>query len=48
MEQLFGPNIIKEIVRMNANEILEMDKYIEGGIEHHELKEIIEKILALT
>ena len=48
MKKLFGKNVINVIKDMSADEILEMDKYEENGVEHHELKEIIEKLLNLV
>jgi len=48
MKKLFGKNVIKVIEDMSPNELLEMDKYIEDDTEHHELKEIAEKLLNLV
>ena len=48
MKKLFGENVIKVIRDMTSDEILEMDKYEENNIEHHELKEIIETLLNLV
>ena len=48
MKKLFGKNVIKVIRDMTPDEILEMDKYEENNIEHHELKEIIEALLNLV
>jgi len=48
MKKLFGKNVIKVISEMTADEILEMDKYEENGVEHHELKEIIENLFTLV
>jgi len=48
MKELFGPNVIKVIEEMSADEILQMDRYIENGTEHHELKEIVEKLISLV
>ncbi len=48
MKKLFGENVIKVINDMTPKEILEMDKYEENDIEHHELKEIIETLLSLV
>jgi hypothetical protein len=47
MKALFGPNIIKVIREMSAEEILESDRYEEDGVSRHELKEIVEALLAL-
>jgi len=48
MKRLFGGNIIKAVKYMTPDEILERDKYEENGTEHHELKEIVEKLLNLV
>jgi len=48
MKKLFGENVIKVILDMNPDEILEMDKYIENHTGHHELKEIVEILLELA
>ena len=48
MKKLFGENVIAVIDNMTADEILEMDKYEENDIEHHELKEIVETLLILA
>jgi len=48
MKKLFGKNVINVIKDMSADEILEMDKYEENGVEHHELKEILEALLNLA
>jgi len=48
MKKLFGKNVIKVIKHMTPNEILHMDKYEENGVEHHELKEIVETLLNLA
>ena len=48
MKKLFGKNAINVIKDMSADEILEMDKYEENGVEHHELKEILEALLNLA
>jgi len=49
MKQLFGPNIIKVFKEMSAQQILEKDCYLdEYSKQHHELKEIGEKILSLV
>lgn len=47
MKKLFGENVIKVIQDMTPDEILEMDKYDEKGIDHHELKEIVDVLLGL-
>jgi len=47
MKEKFGDNVIRVIESMSVEEILEMDMYQENGIEHHELKEIVEKLLGL-
>jgi hypothetical protein len=48
MKATFGENVFKVITDMSCDEILEMDQYKEDGVEHHELKEIIESLLALA
>lgn len=48
MKATFGPNVIKAVQFMTAEDILEMDRYVEEGIEHHELKEIAETLLGLA
>ena len=48
MKKLYGENVIKIIEDMRVDEILEMDKYEENGATHHELKEIVEKLLNLV
>lgn len=48
MKELFGENVYKVVDNMSCEEILEMDRYEENGAEHHELKEIVETLLALT
>lgn len=47
MKDLFGIYVYKLINNMSSDEILEMDKYNDKGIEHHELKEIIESIIKM-
>lgn len=47
MKTAFGNNIIKVIADMSCEDILQMDRYEENGIERHELKEIVETLLAL-
>jgi hypothetical protein len=41
-------NVFKVVDHMSCEEILQRDLYMEGETEHHELKEIIEELLALT
>ena len=48
MKSVFGNNVFKVISEMTSDEILEMDRYEENGVEHHELKEIIQTFLALS
>jgi hypothetical protein len=48
MKGLFGDNVYKVIKDMTCAEILEVDRYEEGGIEHHELEEISLSLLALA
>jgi putative ATP-dependent endonuclease of the OLD family len=47
MKEMFGKNVSKIAEDMSCEEILAMDLYKKNGVEHHELKEIIEDILAL-
>lgn len=47
MKDIFGKNVFKVIRDMSCDEILEMDRYEEGDVEHHELKEIVQAFLAL-
>jgi len=47
MKKEFGDNVFKTVCDMTCDEILEMDRYVENGVEHHELKEIIEEFLRL-
>lgn len=47
MKVTFGENVFKVITDMSCDEILEMDRYEEDGVEHHELKEIVCALLAL-
>jgi hypothetical protein len=48
MKELFGKKIVNQIENMTAEEILQCDKYTVGTKQRHELKEIVEKILALN
>jgi hypothetical protein len=48
MKKEFGDNVFKTVSDMTCDEILEMDRYMENGVEHHELKEIVEEILRLA
>jgi len=48
MKGLFGENVYKVIRDMSCAEILETDRYEEGGIEHHELEETTLAFLALA
>ncbi|NIQ78470.1 MAG: AAA family ATPase [Anaerolineae bacterium] len=47
MKEAFGDNVYKVFADMSCDEILDMDCYAENGVEHHELKEIVEALLAL-
>ncbi len=47
MKSVLDENVFKVIADMSCEEILEMDHYEENGVEHHELKEIVEALLAL-
>jgi len=48
MKKLFGENVYKVVSDMSCDEILERDKYEENGTERHELKEILQDLLALS
>ena len=48
MKKVFGPNVYKCLQGMTSTEILQMDRYEEGGVEKHEIKEIIEEFLELS
>lgn len=48
MKKRFDKNVYKVIQDMSCDEILEMDRYEENGIEHHELLEIVEAVLGLV
>lgn len=48
MKDVFGENVYKVIGDMTCDEILERDRYEEGGIERHELKEIVQAFLGLA
>jgi len=48
MKDVFGSNTSKLITAMSSDEILEMDRYEDHGVEKHELKEIVETLLDLT
>lgn len=48
MKSVFGENVYKVVKDMSCAEILEMDIYEENGIEHHELKEIVQAFLVLA
>ncbi|MCL6526206.1 MAG: ATP-binding protein [Thermaceae bacterium] len=48
MKKLFGENVYKVIQDMSCEEILEMDKYVDGGVEHHELLEVVQELLRLA
>lgn len=47
MKDVFGDNVFKVITDMSCEEILHMDRYEQDGVKHHELKEIIQQLLAL-
>ena len=47
MKETFGEKVFKVFTDMSCNEILEMDRYDEDGVEYHELEEIVEGLLAL-
>lgn len=48
MKAIYGPNVCKVVTDMTCDEILEMDRYQKDAVEHHELKEISEALLALA
>lgn len=49
MKKLFGKNVIKVVEDMSIEELLQMDRYTDdNNVEHHELKEIIEKLVGLV
>lgn len=48
MKKLFGENVYKLISYMTCEEILERDSYKEDSIIQHELKEIVDSLLALS
>jgi putative ATP-dependent endonuclease of OLD family len=48
MKKMFGENVYKVVGDMTAEEILEMDKYTENNIEHHELVELVSRLLDLA
>jgi len=48
MKELFGDNVYKCFKDMPCEELLEMDKYIESGVEKHEIRDIITSLLSLS
>jgi hypothetical protein len=44
----YGANFFKVVKSMTVDEILQMDEYCENGLVHHELKEIVESLMALV
>lgn len=48
MKHLYGRRVVETITHMTSDEILAMDRYEENGRERHELREIIEALLALA
>jgi hypothetical protein len=48
MKERYGNNVSRVFQDMSADEILSMDIYQEDGLEHHELKEILQSFLSLT
>ena len=48
MKDAYGKRIIEAVKHMSSAEILSQDRYEEDGVEHHELKEIIEALLELA
>ena len=47
MKKEFGKNVYKAMDSATADELLERDRYYDNGIEHHEIKEMIEQFLNL-
>ena len=47
MKATFGDKVYKVIKDMSCDDILEMDRYEENGVEHHELLEIAQEFLSL-
>jgi len=47
MKKLFDDQIYKVVETTTADEILECDESRGNGIEHHELKEMVEVLLAM-
>ena len=47
MKSLFGENVYRVILDMSCDEILECDAYSESGVEGHELREILHRLLSL-
>lgn len=47
MKRTFGPNVVKAVQHMSADDLLERDTYVEDHVEHHEILEILEDLLAL-
>ena len=48
IKKLFGENVITAVNHMSVDQILERDKYVENGQEHHEILEIIQACLRLV
>jgi energy-coupling factor transporter ATP-binding protein EcfA2 len=48
MKNLFGENVFKLINSMTVEEVLNRDCYLDNSEEHHELGEIVEKLLSLS
>lgn len=48
MKQIYGRRVIETLADMTGDEILAMDRYDEDGCERHELRDIIEALLALA
>lgn len=48
MKQLYGRRVVETVTHMTGDEILAMDRYDEDGCERHELREIVEALLALA
>jgi putative ATP-dependent endonuclease of the OLD family len=48
MKQLYGRRVVETVTHMTSDELLTMDCYADNGCERHELREIVEALLALA
>ncbi|MGB6895265.1 MAG: hypothetical protein WBF37_04905, partial [Dehalococcoidia bacterium] len=48
MKATFGPNVVKAVQHMTADHILERDRYMQDGLEHHEILEMLQDLLSLA